>query len=207
LAQEGFRPQLDVCNVTEFGLSPSDNTPDLDDVETEFSTISAGETILFTSSAGTFAELQRKIESGNTFYEPNTDPVAGPLPDGLILDIPGDVFPAFSNVAVPNLDAFELKSPASGEVITPASVFTWEASNNPDSVVEISASNVDFSTSKGVVVSCVVTDDGSFGFPTKTQAEMGADFSSILELRAIRYVFTIKQQGEAILVVTSTSGE
>ena len=206
---QSFNPPLDTCEVTQTEpVEPGEfEIPDIEGITAQITTISAGETIQLTSSAGTFAELQRETISGFTFYRPTVDSIAGPIPGDLILDIPGDVFPMFANVAIPNVGGFVLTEPASGVPVTPASAFAWNAGTDPNSFVSIEAVSLDISTGTSLIVDCVVADDGAFAFPAATQAEMGAGFVSSFGVDAEREAVIILQQAGAVLVVVSASGD
>jgi hypothetical protein len=208
LLVQSFNPPLDTCEVTQFEpVEPGDfELPDIEGITAQITTISAGETIQLTSSAGTFAELQRETISGFTFYRPTVDSIAGPIPGDLILDIPGDVFPAFANVAIPDVGSFVLTEPGSNMPVTPASTFTWNAGTDPNAFVSIEAASIDISTGTSIDVDCVVADDGTFAFPAATQAEMGAGFMAF-GADAEREAVTILQQAGAVLVVVSASGD
>lgn len=74
--------------------------------------LSADETIVFSSPAGTFVTLQRTVVGESIVYAPEGDGLPAPIPSGLVADIPGDEFPAFATVRIPDAAALEGVSPA-----------------------------------------------------------------------------------------------
>ena len=200
-----YTPQLDSCTVQTIDASNSNTDfPDINaNVVPEI--VSAGEVIPLTSSAGSYIQLSRESVFGFLFYSPEPDTVPGPIPSQLTLDIPGDVFPAFANVNMPVVQPLITSSPTQGQPITPTTSFTWTAGSNSDAYIAISATTID-ATGASTVVECEATDDGEFSFPAQTQTEMGASFTSTIA-DYVREVSTFQQQGNALLVLTATSGD
>jgi hypothetical protein len=144
--------------------------------------------------------------------------VAGSIPSGLTFTIPGDDFPAFSDVAVPNAGGLVVDSPASGVPVTPDTTFTWDASSNPDTYIEISVESTDITNFDPITLSfttvrvtCEVKDDGSFEFDQDTQNAMDNDFSSTglfgqESFSISRTATNVVQENNAILIINSTSG-
>ena len=199
-----FAPQLDVCTVDSIDIS--DVNTDFPDIDTDVvpELVSAGEVVPLTSAAGTFIQLQRQDLFGFLVYVPEPESVSGAIPSQLTLDIPGDVFPMFPNVNVPTVQTLALSSPAQGQPITPETVFTWTPGSNPEAHISITASTFD-GTGTTIIVQCEVVDDGQFAFPTATQSAMGSSFSSF-SADVTREVLVFEQQGNAILVLTTSSG-
>jgi len=200
-----YTPRLDVCTV---------QTIDISDINTDFPDInvnvvpelvSAGEVVPLTSSAGSYIQLTRQSALGFLFYGPEPESVPGPIPSQLTLDIPGDVFPAFVNVNMPVVQSLIVSSPTQGQPVTPSTVFSWTAGSNADAYISIAATtfNADGTTT---IVDCEAVDDGQFAFSAQTQSEMGASFTSITA-DFEREVLTLQQQGNALLVLTATSGD
>ncbi|ASJ73622.1 hypothetical protein [Granulosicoccus antarcticus] len=201
---------LNACTVetidsSDLNLGPDTSIPDLNsDLIPEL--VSAGEALPFSSSAGSYIELQRNEQSGFIFYTSEPESVPGPTPSQLTLNIPGDVFPEFSNVDMPTVEPLIFISPEQGQSITPATNFSWTPGTNADAHITISAANISFAgTALVTVVTCVVTDDGQFSFPSQTQSDMGDSFNSILGGSLTRQVFTFQQQGNTALILTATS--
>ena len=196
-------PSEDTCEVSR-GDTDDFDIPDFE--ELDFTTVDAGDVITFTSPAGTYAELSQTTAFGFTFYEDSVEDRAGPAPSGLVVDIPGGTFPAFSNAAIPDVDALVVTSPASSDTfgtmtMTPSTVFTWEAGSNPDARIAIDSFSFDFTSGDTISLTCTVMDDGSFTLPANIQAELGSDFEESVDVERIALSF--QQQGSAVLILTN----
>ncbi len=197
-------PSEDFCEVSRDEDDDDFNFPDFDDLN--FTTVDAGDVITITSPAGSYAELNQATAFGFTFYEDSVEDRPGPAPSGLVVDIPGGTFPAFSNVAIPDVDQLVVTSPVATDdfgsaTMTPGTAFTWEAGSNPDARIAIDAFSFDFTSGDSVSLSCTVIDDGSFALPANIQAELGSDFEATVSVE--RVAFTFQQQGSAVLIVTN----
>ena len=200
--QSFFDKDIDTCDVSVTDLTELPDSPSLTDEVGVLTSISAGDVITVSSPAGSFAEMSKQT-SGEYIYYRN-DSLAGQAPSGLVLDIPGDAFPAFSNIQMPDIQPIALTSHVGSALIEPDSVFTWEAGSNSNAYVTLSMNQIDSSETLTSVV-CYVTDDGKFTFPESTKAELGSDFS-IYGAGISRKVTTFHPQGSAMLVVTRESG-
>jgi len=187
-------PDEDACQVF------SDDTDD--DVTANSASISAGEVLTLTSPAGTFSELAREISDGETSYAPTQGFISGTLPASLTLDIPGDVFPAFPNIAVPVVQALNAISPVAGQTVNTGTTFSWVAGNNPNAYIEIFAT--DSNNGSNTTVSCTVRDDGSFTFSTATANELGTSFAAQF-FAMTREAQVSANSGNALLIVSSSS--
>ena len=202
LIKDSILPALDICEVNADEIGEFE-PPEIDGVTASIVTISAGEVLTFMQPSGSYAEITKQPPfMGFTFYD--GDSVPGSIPAGLTIDIPGDVFPTFSNVSIPNAGGLVVSSPTGGTPVTPDTTFTWNASSDPDTLIDISTSSFDLSTGAVVVVECVATDDGSFTFPAATKAEMGSGFSGF-SADITRTAFKVVEQNGAILIVGSSS--
>jgi len=202
---ESFRAAEDTCEVTTIEPSlgglplPTDPTSIFD--ASLIGPVSAGEVLTIRSSAGSYAELLESEAFGVVFYELDENAqLTGPAPSDLSISIPGDGFPAFTNVGFPQIEDLVVTSPGIGEFVTASTNFAWNPGSNPGAFIEISA----FSTtvSGTVFVECIAEDDGSFSFPAATQSEMasftGTGFYS-------REAINVVQSGSSFLIVTTTS--
>ncbi len=192
--------------MTDFNLTdvPDDlEIPDISDQIGELTLLSAGDVITISSPAGSYTELSKQVFQGFIFYQ-SEDGLTGPLPSGLVVDIPGDDFPAFASVQVPDVEPVSLTSPTIGQPVTADTVFTWQAGNNQNAYVTLSSSQFTGNPTSITSVDCTVTDDGSFSFPAATKTELGASFSGT-GATISRSVSTFQQQGNAVLVVTRDS--
>lgn len=199
-----LRPTSDVCEVEENVGFFDDLEDDITGIDfTEFVTISAGETITFTSPAGTYTTLNRESAFGFSGYALELD-ANNPVPANLTVDIPGDEFPAFSNVAVPAAAPLTGLNISTGNQVNAGSTITWDAGSNPGSTMSISLSSAfDINNTTMTHVDCFVVDDGSFTFPAATQSQMGG---LLFDHTITRDNFTIIQNGNTVLVVSAHSG-
>ena len=202
-----IKPTNDICQVRENVPFLDDGDDDIDFTNinpSNITTISAGETVTFTSPAGTYATLDRETAFGFTGYSLELDSNTS-VPSGLTVDIPGDEFPAFSNVPVPPVAFLTGLTISTGDVIDASSTFTWDASADSGSRLSISAyTDFDFAnllTSTRTEVDCEVVDDGSFSFPAAIQSQMGSITATDIEISRINISFV--QSGNALLVVSS----
>jgi hypothetical protein len=185
----------DTCSVV-------DSSQPIDDTGPESSFVSAGEVLTVTSAGGTYLQLTREVFDDFTIYNPDPVFVDGQLPAGLIVDIPGDVFPAFNDIAAAQVQSLNLTSPNAADPITATTAFSWNANSTAGSTINISATS--FINGAAVSVICTTADDGDFTFPAATQNEMGAEFSSIAASIS-RDAIVIEQYGNAALAVTTSS--
>ena len=159
-------------------------------------TISAGNNLLLSSSAGTYADLSKQEMDESITYTAST-PLPRP-PDGLTIDIPGDTFPQFSDVEIPDLEDLNISSPGDGEALTSDTSIRWTAASvRENSRVLLSASDA------GVTVTCSLADDGRFAFSTATQAQMGELFSAA-EFSVRRQNFVSPTRGDSGLVIITS---
>lgn len=180
----------ELCEVT--------TSDDFDDIEdSPFDTVSAGDNIVISSPAGTFVTLVPELDDGDLAYDVEDGAtVPSPLPSGLTVDIPGDVFPAFSNVAVPDVDPLtgvETSGPDNMSV-------SWNPGSNDGPILAISVIDI----TSGAGATCFTADDGEFSFPADVQAELDADFTASA-ISLIRLDNNIVSQGDVVLSVSNNS--
>lgn len=206
---DAYSPDLDTCEVSNFSPTTGGDDfelPDIDGIDSTFTTISAGQSLVFTSNTGTYAELQESTILGFTFYEPTVESILGPLPEILTLDIPGAEFPSYSNVSIPTLGTVESISPSGlGAAITPTTQFTWAAATIENAYMELDVSSINLSDASTISVSCIVVDDGEFSFPAETQSAMGESFNSLFGFSLQRKLNIILESGNSLLIVESSS--
>lgn len=176
-----------------------------------FTGLSAGEVLTVTGDAGTYTELQKQPPLVLTFYSTADDEsIPGAPPANLILDIPGDTFPQFSHISFPAVPTLTLTAPASLNDLTASSTFTWNGTNDADSIIsiDISSTKVDLATFDltSTDISCRVRDDGSFTLPANVAAEIGADFFlDSVSAYVSRSAFKFVAQNDATLLITRGS--
>jgi hypothetical protein len=143
--------------------------------------VSAGESVVLTGPAGTYATLQEQPAAGFLFYDlPNMAMLMdGPVPDGLTVDVAGSSeIPTITAAAVPDITALVNANPSALDTISVSTQFTWDPSENPNALIRIFSSTAGgFFLEDGVTVTCVAPDTGSFRFPAETQALLGSDFT------------------------------
>jgi len=172
--------------------------------------ISAGDVLLLTSDEGTYGELVSNNDPDFLSYSVGSV-VDFPAPDSLTVDIPGDVFPAFSGIEAQRPSLVTPTDPEIGDTVSAANnVFTWDATGVPGSTISIRAEQVvadpnDFR----LVLGCTVLDDGSFTIPASAITRLNNDFGTedwTMEFQSISStVRTVAQDGDAVLVVTRTN--
>ena len=167
--------------------------------------ISAGAQVTLMAEGNVYATLERidaDISGENvTFYE--ADALGAP-PADLTATVPGDAFPAFTGVTLPDVAPFTLTAPANTASITPTTTFTWEAEGDADAVVLISVTEFDTELEQTVTVSCTAQDDGTFTFPEDTQAALGDGFEGSLT-SAGRQAYRTEIKEDAVLVLGTSS--
>ena len=172
--------------------------------------LSAGETLTFTSSVGTYATLERQTQTspigGSTliFYELPSGALAGEPPAGLTLDIEGDVFPMFSNVAVPDVPApLSDFNPAIGGSVNENTdfAFSWTPSGVVGAMISLGISSDTES------IDCLLVDDGSFSL-----LDLGTPQSGLLDdfngtVRDVdRGAVTVEQTDNEVLLIFAEDG-
>ena len=167
-----FLTGIDSCTVSNEGTTNVDITAPLAcSTNLPAESVSAGLNLTFSSAAGTFADLSRLITDEETTY--TTDVALPRPPNGLTLDIPGDTFPQFTAVQIPDLEELVITSPAAGDVLRGDTTITWNAAaDGTNSRLLLTASDAN------VTVDCSLADDGVFDFTASTQAELGELFAS-----------------------------
>ena len=196
--EDAMKP-TDNCTVTA-GLTPPPDSSGGPDFGVNVAFVSAGTAIPFTSGSGSFASMPRQVEQGFTFY--SADDVQGPPPAGLTVTIPGDVYPAFANIPVPENVPIQWIAPAQGETLTAQSTLTWEPGTNANAVVSVSATSISGTNPPTIqILYCDLIDDGSHTFSAATQAAMGASFSASAPPTVSRSVTSAHRNGSAVLFV------
>ena len=198
-------PDEDLCTFDSEGASGVDATtgivvPELDDPD--LTPLSAGENVVVSGPGGTFATLQRTEAAGFVVYAPEGGSVAGPIPSGLVVDVPGDEFPAFAAVRVPDASPLTGVTPAGPEGVTAGTTFGWDAGTDPSTRVTATLAIED--TDPVVSLTCSLVDDGEFRLPASLLARIPADRPATASLA--RVGTRALQDGDAVLLVTATAG-
>ena len=171
----------------------------------EIRSVGAGETLTLTSGEGTWAELQPAgAVGGVAFYDPTAMLPSGPVPEGLVLDVPGGEFPAFS-ATLPDVAPLVGFGDDSDGAIDADTRFTWEAGDDPDAKVRLStASNFFADPATAVGVSCTVPDTGEFAFDDGARAALGDGFAGD-PVAASRISIDAVSQDDALLILVRES--
>ncbi|MEM7258502.1 MAG: hypothetical protein AAF404_14075 [Pseudomonadota bacterium] len=192
-----FQSQGDSCTVSNdsadnsnaiAALSCSDALP--------AQSVSAGSNLLMSSAAGSYADLTRQTTDEVITY--TTGSTLPRPPDGLTIDIPGDAFPQFSAVQIPDLEDLQISSPESGEALRSDTPIRWNAASDRTNFrVLLTASDAD------VTVTCSLTDDGRFNFPSATQAELGDLFAATTVSIRRQNVVSPTRGDSGLVIITS----
>lgn len=202
LNQEYIRSVSDSCKPLN-NENPLFSPGDSDDVNPDNlpfvpQTVGAGEVITLTSAAGTYASLLKRLIFGFTAYQTQDDiPVAGPMPNGLVVNIPGEAggFPAVSNLNMPVARTIEFSF--SGSTIT------WTNSGEEGATVDILMSALsDGDVFNQVFIQCELVDDGLH------EIAAGIIPAGNIEtplFSGTRSVTRLVQAGNSVLILSATS--
>ncbi|MGB0866461.1 MAG: hypothetical protein ACPGSC_08120, partial [Granulosicoccaceae bacterium] len=205
LIASALEPLLDECRVDEDSLDFDDIDIEVPDFDTDvvMDLVSAGEVLTLTSSAGTYLSLVKQNYAGLIGYSSEPEYVTGPLPSSLILDVPGDAFPAFSDITMPVVETLQITS-SLAEIAADAAV-SWEAGSSSNAHIYLEATFYNSVNNKFNTIECVARDDGQFTFPTQMVAQAGG--APVQGFYASRDIYRVEQQGDAVLYLLSSSGE
>jgi len=193
-------PPLDGCTITRTAPSSGEATLDDGNPGTD-GPIGAGETITFSSAEGTWLTLTRDIDFDIEYINERALPL--PLPFGLVLDIPGDEFPAFTDAPIRDV-APVVRASANGTEVGPDETFRWTAPDAPSETVLVRIDMLALDDSGTVTaIDCLATDDGEFTLPPEVRASLADDFSASATLT--RFGITALRQDDALLMVTVES--
>lgn len=178
-------PAADECEIQGIGTFPP--------------TISAGEVINLTGPSGTLAELTRQPNNPGPFDYALTGMTLDPANAiDLTFDIPGDEFPAFSNISAPNSISINGVSPPLDSTVSANTVFNWTPGLPGVTHMSISM-RFDTNIAGSVFVSCFIEDDGEFEIPQNLRNSIGDASASGWNLD--RRHFVNMEQGNAIIQV------
>lgn len=202
IAQSDIDVALDIsedrCEVelADETLLISDEPPI--DIDTElFKYISAGEVLTLSSPAGTYAELQRNIESEVIYYAvPGDREISGDLPSQLTVSIPGDEFPSFTDVSIPEVQLLQVLNADSLSTFNRDTTTEWVASGESNSLIYFNV------TLDEKFVTCRLLDDGNFTLPDNIKAIFPADAQGYANIH--REKTTNIQRDNVLLSVTKS---
>ena len=199
--RDWYMPPADSCNIT-FLNSQIINPDDFIVRDQVANLVSAGDSLVLTDVNGTFATLQQFNGPVGPEYQPESEINQSAGAD-LSVDIPGDNFTGFANIAVPPVPALNFSAPAVGSNVTTSTFFQWQSSNVPGSVVEIFTSGVSTATNEEIFIACSLVDDGSFTFPADIQARMGANFDDFFT-SALRIVYNVAAEDDTLVFIANS---
>ena len=210
---EDFLPELDTCTMERGRIDAlgGDGAADVpfeplgagpDDAGAR--SIGAGDALVFTSVGGTWATLPRRERDGFVAYTSEGVELPEPVPDGLVVDVPGEAFPAFAAVPVPVVPPLTGLSPGPFEPVTSGTVFRWDVVDEPREVA-IDVLGIDADTLETVSIGCRVTDDGEFALVDAAGEALGEGMRGVAA--GIRRGTTAVREGDALLIVTGATAE
>ena len=194
-----FTTPTDTCKISELispTLPPDSTGIDPENLSFIPDTVSAGDVLTVTSPAGTHASLIGQQMFGFLLYSTQDRvPVAGPMPESLVLDIPGAPggFPAFSSVAFPSVQATEFT--------IQDGLISWDGSNAEGSKISIitsALSNSDFSTQ--AFIECDLIDDGTHQIEPGLLPEGAVEYPLFIGNREVNQIL---RAGNALLTLSA----
>lgn len=200
--QGGCRVELD-DGVVELNDLSVVYVPQPDNVALD--AIPAGDTVMLSSAAGSWTELQPRAADGAYAQAPGAVLPAGPVPTDLKVDISGSTFPAFNGVTLPEVETLAAVEYEGGEGITIDTRFSWTPGTDENARLRIlTATAGGFFLDRSTEVDCLVPDTGEFTFPADVRAALGADFDGAAPMFS-RVAINTEQQGDALLVLVRES--
>ncbi|MEM7255938.1 MAG: hypothetical protein AAF404_00975 [Pseudomonadota bacterium] len=197
---EFFVPESDLCEVSRYNAAfPPGGAFKIYDQEPTL--ISSGSNITLTSGADVYANLERQIVEGTGLVYRSNSALDENIPDNLVLNIPGEVFPGFANVALSNVPQLQVSAPT--DTVTENTEFVWNANTDPLSVFEIYAGYNSPETNQVIEIGCTVIDDGQFSFSEATRGELGEGFTADW-FSYLRVVYDVAESGDALLLVANS---
>jgi len=166
--------------------------------------LSAGEVLTVRNDFGSLAEVNLEvgidIDARLTYKFPALDIGAD---ENLILDIPGNEFPAFNNVVLPEIEytwPLDFDMDLNGDIDFSKPI-TWVAATQPGSQYRFGV-HVTFFDGSEIYYRCAVTDDGSFAFPSEVRYELDRADVSWFDIQYGREASYVLESGNATLVVS-----
>lgn len=160
--------------------------------------ISAGEVLTVTGPNGTLTELQRFYDDidDSIFYEHPANALYGSaLPNDLSITIPGDEYPGFSDISIPNVQPLQLTANEIRDIFSKDSTLTWIASDDPQSSIYLSTYFTD------LYITCNLVDDGEFTLPEGLKALISDEQLSVVDIS--RETVNFVRQGNTVLFIVT----
>ncbi len=192
--ESSFAPRVDTCAIEQ--PSTGEYIPNIKIYDRETTLISAGENVIVNSAGGTYATLSREYVATGPVYR-TTTPLTGTAPNGLTVDIIGEEFPGFPTLAINDVPALQISTPAVDQNVDANTEFNWVPNNVQGSVIEIYSSGTG-AANETILVSCIVVDDGNFTFPSEIRAAMGEGYDDNWSAY-LRVVYNVVRQDNAMV--------
>jgi len=176
--------------------------------------LSAGDVITLSSATGTYGELvksERTVPSDVIVYLPST-PLPFPVPERLIINIPGDAFPAFSDIEIAAAPRLSGQNLTIGSDLTASTIATWDVDTEGGEMIGLDAEIATDDDGGLLTLACRINDDGSFTLPASTVSEiddlLGSgwvlqvtfhDRVSVLNLRSGNVLLTVDRRRSTVL--------
>lgn len=186
---QSIRPDTDQCVV-----GAENNFEHWFGHSSVFSTISAGTELTLKDSSGMTWLMPKNDVNG---YSPETNDFPYPLPGKLSIDIPGDTFPAMSNVIIPELSSLKGLEPDQPLKRNINAKLSWIASDQPNARVVL---HINSSISNNPPLTCILLDDGEFELSDKMKEEFSPIYSD-KEMLLSRVMTTFVQNKDSLLIV------
>ena len=188
--EDPFGDSIGTCSVTTASASSGDPSPSPD---TSGTPIAAGASLTVRDVAATYATL---VADGVGSYVLDGDASAALPTSGLALDVPGETFPRYLGASFVATAPLAFDAGFDPGSLTADTTFAWQGTGLDTSVVLLIGGDGD------TVVSCIVPDDGDYGFDADTRAALDAAGYTTGSLQAAgRLSVTAHRQADAILLL------
>ena len=169
--------------------------------------IDAGETVALARADGSaWLELEPMDFGGTRLYDPATALPDGEVPEGLVANVPGGAFPAFTGETLPGAEPLVGFDDGEGDTIGPDTRFAWRAGDVDGAKIRLSYVTRAgfFADDGGVTLTCTVPDTGEFAFSEETRRALGEGFEGE-RFVVSRVAIDTAVEGDALLVLVRES--
>ncbi len=170
--------------------------------EAQFMFVNGGDVLKLEKDGADFVDVP--TEGSGSFQGNGTDDGEYPIDADLVLQIPGDVFPAFADVPMPDPVNVEGFSPFSNDPISADTVFTWTPGSGHNGTIFFSLVGIG-PNSTWVEVKCRPLDDGNFEFTDDLKAMLNSALPAGWEIEGLDVkteTVTVVSANNALLVAT-----
>lgn len=187
-------PAIDSCKLRITPTLPTD-VGTIGFPDAQFTFVSAGDSFTLTSDAGTYATV--------SYADSRFDIAPYPVPENLTLDIPGQVFPAFSGITIPMAVSVQNFNPGRNQTLSAETTITWDTTGISDHSIYLEVFDL-FASDKVVRLYCRMADDGSFTLPANIVSALNSSLGVGFELEEAKQdvvSVSVITQDDALLVV------